>query len=125
MIKCNYKENKSLLDITISFESKQNNKNKEEQKNKSKNKKKNNNQKSKPVNSRRTAIKYFDDQKVDEKDDRTIFSKEIIELVLNDVNVDNIDKDKLERLLGKVHDVMNQFQSISYTKGYKACLNNK
>lgn len=123
MIKCNYKKNKSLLDMTISFESKTNNQNNAQ--NNSKKKGKSNNKKSKAVKAIKTGIKYFDDEKVDEKDDRTIFSKEIIEIVLNDVNADKIDKDKLDRLLRKVHDVMNQFQSISYTKGYKACLNNK
>ena len=119
MTKCNYKANKGILDITLSFESNKENKNNAQKK------KKNKEQRSKPKIVQKTATKYFDDQKVEEKDERTIFSKEIIELVLNDLNVDKIDKDKLEKLLSKVHDVMNQFQSISYTKGYKAAVNNK
>ena len=122
MTKCNYKANKSILDITFSFESKQEKGNNNAQ---NKKKKKNKSKSSKPKVLKKTAIKYFDDQKVEEKDDRTTFSKEIIELVLNDLNVDKIDKDTLEKLLSKVHDIMNQFQSISYTKGYKAAVNNK
>lgn len=65
-------------------------------------------------------IGRFDDQKEDEMDDRMTFSKEIIEIVLNDLKVDKIEKEKLEQIDGKVHDVMNQFQNISYTKGFKA-----
>ena len=116
MMKCNYKKGKNILDIYYSFTSPNNN---------AQNNQKSKNKKSKGKKVKREPKIYFDDEKLEEKDDRITFSKEIISLLLNDLEIDEIDNDKLDKLLNKVHDVVNQFQNISYTKGYKAAINNK
>ena len=96
---------KNLLEIFYSFNTKQAS---------------NQNANGKSNQSNRPKSKYFDEKKVDEKDDRIIFSKEIIETILTDLQFDKIEKEKLDDLLENVHDVLNRFQTLSYTKGYKA-----
>lgn len=110
MIKCNYKQNKNVLDVFYSFKSTESAASAHGQ---SKRKAK------QDANNR----SYFEDTKEDESDERLTFSKEVIDIVLKEMKVDNMDNEKLGLMLSKVHDVMNQFQNISYTKGYKAaCL---
>merc|ERR1719273_1729225 len=106
MIKFNFKKKKNILDIFYSF--KANNANNQQ------------NDPSGDDKSSRAKQRYFDDAMIVEKDDRTLFSKEIIEVVLSDLNVDKIEKEKLDSLFENVHDVLNRFQTISYMKGYKA-----
>ena len=84
-----------------------------------------NNQQNKPSTANKSGIakqRYFGDALVDEKDDRTLFSKEIIELVLSEMNIEKVEKEKLDGLLEDVHDIVNRFQTVAYTKGYKAAI---
>ena len=106
MIKCGYKANKNTLQIFYSFVSAP----KDEQSKHGKG--------GQSGDSRRS---YFE-RKMDEKDDRMTFSKEIIEVVLNELDMKQVDEENLSKVLGKVHDVLNQFQNICYTKGYKAAI---
>merc|ERR1712129_511333 len=106
IIKFNYKMKKHLLEIFYSFKANQAN-----------------NQNNKMNVGNRSGgpkSKYFEEQKVDEKDDRIVFSKEIIETMLTDLGIDSIKREKLDDLLENVHDILNRFQTLSYTKGYKA-----
>ena len=112
VIKCNFKQNKNFLEFFYSFSS---------------NKKNNSKQKKNVILSQENKlISFFDDNEFKENENNDIrneFSKEIINSLLNDLNIKEINNDKLDKLFNKVHDILNRFQNISYSRGYHA--NNK
>mmetsp|Transcript_32073 Transcript_32073/g.51849 ORF Transcript_32073/g.51849 Transcript_32073/m.51849 type:complete len:251 (-) Transcript_32073:1224-1976(-) len=112
IIKCSYKANKNTLDIFYEFKGKM-----LDSATLSVEKEKN------------AALKgnncYFEESKLDHADDRITFSKEIIEAILNELNIDKIETNTINRMMHKVHDSLNQYQNICYTKGYKAATANR
>ena len=63
---------------------------------------------------------------IDDKDDRMVFSKEVIAAVLDELKAagqieeTQIAEAQKDRMIRKVHDAMNRFQNIAYTNGLKA-----
>merc|ERR1712013_283688 len=63
---------------------------------------------------------------IDEKDNRMVFTKQVIQAVLDELKVSGqidetlLREDQKDRMLSKVHDALNQFQNIAYTQGLKA-----
>merc|ERR1712087_413025 len=63
---------------------------------------------------------------IDEKDDRMVFTKQVIQAVLDELKASGqiseaqVNEDQKNKMISKVHDAMNQFQNIAYTQGLKA-----
>jgi len=66
------------------------------------------------------TISYFDDAAKDDRDDRSIYAKELMTLIGTELGVKQIGSEQRDKLFEKVHDVLNQFQNVCYTKGLKA-----
>ena len=69
---------------------------------------------------RYSGCSYFDDMKDDDKDDRSLYSKELMALIGTELGIKRIDPEHRDKLFQKVHDVLNQFQNVCYAKGFKA-----
>jgi len=63
---------------------------------------------------------YFDDIKGHDKDHRAVYAKELMTLIGTELGVNSIDPVHRDKLFQKVHDVLNQFQNVCYTKGFNA-----
>merc|ERR1711941_243079 len=68
------------------------------------------------------AGSYFEEMEGDDKDDRSIYAKELMTLIGTELGVNSIDPLQRDKLFEKVHDVLNQFQNVCYTKGFKAAI---
>merc|ERR1719229_1061488 len=62
---------------------------------------------------------YFEEMQ-DDDDDRSLYAKELMTLIGTELGVSSIGPQQRDELFDKVHDVLNQFQNICYTKGFKA-----
>merc|ERR1712032_567171 len=65
---------------------------------------------------------YFEDGKDGDLDERAKYAKELITLIGVELGVKRIDPVHRDRLYQKVHDVLNQFQNVAYSKGLKAAV---